>query len=60
MLRVIIRRKFKDSYSGLETDELETVDVECQALEEILKGGGSGESGYDYRSVAGIEILGNT
>lgn len=57
MLRLIISRKWKDSHSCLETNTFETVDVDAPELEKILRGGGYGESGYDYRSVVGVELL---
>lgn len=58
MLRAIIRRRYKDQHNGLETDELETVDFHSEVLEEALGSGGYSESGYEYRGLAGIEILG--
>lgn len=57
MLRVIIRRKWRDGISGLEVDELETLDISSPELERILRGGGCGELAYDHRSVAGVEVL---
>jgi hypothetical protein len=57
MLRFIIKRLWKDSHSGLETEGLETLDAECIELEHVLLGGGYGESGYDHRSLVGVEIL---
>lgn len=57
MLRVIIRRKMKDQWNGLETDELETVDIDSPELERILCAGGMAENGYDHRTVAGVEVL---
>lgn len=57
MLRFIIRRKWRDGVSGLETDEFATLDTNCPELEEILKRGGFGDSGYDYSSVAGVMVL---
>lgn len=57
MIRFIIRRKYRSAKNGLETDELETVDLDVSELERILRGGGSGEDRYDYRTVAGVELL---
>ncbi len=57
MLRAIIRRRHKDQCNGLETDELETIDFYSEVLEEVLGSGGYSESGYDHRSIAGIEIV---
>lgn len=57
MLRFIIRRKMHDRFSGLTTDDLETIDADCPDLERVLRGGGSGQEAYDHRSVAGVEVL---
>lgn len=57
MLRFIIRRRWKDEWSGLEDDGLETVDIDVPELERILCAGGFGERSYDVRSLAGVEVL---
>ena len=58
MLRAIIRRRHKDQCTGLEIDDLETIDFHSEVLEEALGSGGYSESGYEHRSIAGVEILG--
>ena len=57
MIRFIIRRKIGDNISGYRTESLETVDINVPELEQILIGGGSGESGFDIRELFGIEII---
>jgi len=57
MLRAIIKRKWKDAYSGLETEEFETVDFKCDDLEQVIRIGGYGDGGFDHRSVVGVEVL---
>lgn len=57
MLRIIIRRRMLSRLSTLDTCELETLDVNCPELEAVLRGGGQGPDEYDYRQVAGVEVL---
>lgn len=57
MLRFIIKRKLRDSISGLETESFETIDAECEDLERTLLGGGSSEFSYDHRSLSGVEVF---
>lgn len=57
MLRFIIRRKINDRHSGLQSEGLETLDVDCPDLERVLCGGGQDQEAYDYREVAGVEVL---
>lgn len=57
MLRVILRRRHKDRCTGLESAGYQTVDIDVPEIEEILRGGGVAEDGYDVRELAGIEIL---
>lgn len=57
MLRFIIRRRYKDQWSGLEDDGFETVDIDVPELERILTSGGFGEHSWDIRSLAGVEVL---
>jgi hypothetical protein len=57
MLRFIIKHKTKDQQNGLERESLETVDIHCEDLENILLDGGYSESGYDYHEMIGVEIL---
>lgn len=57
MLRMIIRRRYKDQWNGLEMEDFETVDIDIQKLEQILTGGGTSENGYDIRELVGVEVL---
>lgn len=57
MLRAIIRHKHRDQNNGLEIDEFETLDFDSEVLEEVLRSGGYSESGYDYWTVVGVQIL---
>jgi hypothetical protein len=59
MLRFIIRHKSLDKYNGLNSERLETVDVQCHELEKVLSGGGFDVDAYDYRELVGVEILQN-
>ena len=59
MLRLIIRRRMKDQYTGLEIDGFETVDMDIPELEQILTGGGADGSGYDVRELSGVEVVPN-
>ena len=56
MIRFIIRRKWRDSISGAETDSFETLQSEAPELERILCGGGCGEGGFDIRELVGAEV----
>jgi hypothetical protein len=60
MLRFVIRRKMLDRGSSLASEGLETVDAECPELERSLQGGGTGIDSYDYRELAGVEVLPDT
>jgi hypothetical protein len=57
MIRFVIRRKMLDRNSGLASEGLETVDCECPELERVLIGGGTAMDAYDYREIAGAEVL---
>lgn len=57
MIRFIVSRKRRDSVSGAEWSDIETIDAECPALEEILKRGGYGD-GYDISQLIGVERRG--
>ena len=57
MLRVIFRRRTRDQYSGMETDDLFSNRVDVPAIETTLRSGGyGGDSGYDQTSLVGVEI----
>jgi len=57
MLRYIFAIEKKDLNTGLETKEFETIDIEQQGIENILRMGGYGETGYCHTSLVGIELL---
>ena len=57
MLRFVIRRKVLDRHSGLESDQLETLDCECLELQSALMRGGYGMNEYDYSQLVGVEVL---
>lgn len=57
MLRFILRLQKKDAYSGLETNELFTLDAIVPEVEFHLTRGGIGESGYEHVSIEDIEVL---
>lgn len=57
MLRAIIRRRYKDRATGLETVGHETIDFLAAQLETVLRGGGWAEDGYDVRELVDVEVL---
>lgn len=56
MIRAILRRKTKCQHSGMETDSLYSIVVECPELERALNQGGFGDGGYDMTSLVGVEL----
>jgi len=57
MIRFIFLNKFRCPQTGLETESFHTVDLDVPEIEKRLSGGGSGESGYDYTRLMGVELL---
>ena len=57
MIRFVIKRKIRDSQSGLDTEHFETIDCDVPVLEIALIGGGIGENGYDHRELVGAEVM---
>lgn len=57
MLRAIIRTKIKDQYNGAEYEGLQTVDIDCPDLENLLNVGGMSENGYHIAELVGVEII---
>lgn len=57
VIRFIIRRQWRDKYSGCGSDGFETIDIDVPELERILTDGGYGEGHFDMRSLAGAEVL---
>ena len=56
-LRFIFRRSEFDGYSQAKTERMETLDVECGAVQAMLQRGGYGESGHDVTTLVGVEVL---
>lgn len=57
MLRFIIRRQWKDGYSGAEGEHFQTLDIDVPELQDALTAGGYGEQGFDMPSLVGVEVL---
>lgn len=57
MIRFILKRKTSSRHSGLETEDFETLDVECGLLQAALQRGGHGMDEYDHTELVGVEIL---
>ena len=57
MLRFIVKNKYKDQYTGLESSAIVTIDTVCDQLETILSAGGFSDTGYDCRELIGVEII---
>ena len=57
MLRVMLRRRMHDAASGCSIDNLFTLDVEVPELEQQLRKGGYGESGFEVIEMVGVEVL---
>ena len=57
MLRYIMRKRWQCNISG-ELGELHyTIDGDAEAVEDALKAGGRGESGYENHHLIGVEII---
>lgn len=56
-VRFVIKRKWRDVTSWLETEEYETILCDVPELESVLRGGGYGENGYDWRGLVGAEVV---
>jgi hypothetical protein len=57
VIRFILRNQRRDEYSRATVDCLFTIDGDVVALEQALRRGGYGESGYDLTSLVGVEVL---
>lgn len=57
MLRVIIRRDFKCSFTGLKSKTYSFIDIENEKVEEILRTGGADDKGYDFSKVVSVEVF---
>lgn len=59
MLRFILQHNWRDGVSGCgcEGHDFRTLDISVPELEDTLRTGGMGESGYDQFVLLGVEIL---
>ena len=57
MIRFIIKRHYRAAFTGVSTQDFETVEIDVPELERILTGGGYSEDGHDIRELAGVEIV---
>ena len=57
MLRFILQHNWRDSVSGCEGHDFRTQDISVPELENTLRTGGMGETGYDQFVLLGVEIL---
>lgn len=57
MIRFILKRSTLDSCSGLKIETLFTIDGDLEKVEWALCRGGSGESGYEYTNLVGVELI---
>ncbi len=57
MLRFILVRRQYSAYDDRRSETFETVDVDVPEIEQRLRAGGYGESGFDQTSMVGVEII---
>ena len=57
MIRFILRRKMRDNRSGLDRQDLLTIDADAPELQAALDTGGFDENGYQSTFLLGAEIL---
>jgi hypothetical protein len=57
MLRFILKRTYHNEIVEEHLVEHKTLDIDVPNLEKILLSGGSGEGGYDYTVLLGIEVI---
>ena len=57
MIRFILRRKMRDNRSGLDRQDLFTIDADVPELQAALDTGGFDENGYQSTLLLGAEIL---
>jgi hypothetical protein len=57
MLRFILQHNWRDDISGCEGHDFRTIDALVPELEDTLRTGGMGETGYDQFVLLGVEIL---
>lgn len=57
MLRAVFRRRMRDAISGCEvTNQIYTIKVDVPEIENELKRGGFGESGFEIIELVGMEV----
>lgn len=56
-MRAILKRSFRDTVSGIDGYTFETLDFDYLPLEQRLKAGGYGETGFEKVELVGIEHL---
>lgn len=57
MIRVILNRSILDEYTGLRTENYETLDIVCHELEKLLDRGELGTNYYDKTDAVGMFVL---
>lgn len=57
MIRFILKRRIKDEWNGLYTEQIETFDLDLPLLEERMMRGGYGERSFDHTELLGIEVV---
>lgn len=56
MIRFILKRKFKDDISYLQSEHFETLLLDVPELQSVLCRGGSSQHGYDATDLVGVSI----
>ena len=58
MLRAIFRRRFKDNTSGIVIEnQIYSIAFENHDIENELRAGGFGETGFEVRELLGVEVF---
>lgn len=56
-IRFVLRRKMRDARSGLERQDLITIDADVPALQDALVSGGYGPDGFESTFLLDAEVL---
>lgn len=56
MIRFILKRRVRDNVSGYDETSIHSVDIDVPELEALLSRGGSGENGFDFTALYGVEL----
>ena len=59
MLRIILERHELDQHSGMERNDVYTLDLDIPELEAALTRGGRGDSGFEVHRLIGVDVLPN-